>query len=154
MILVLSKIIRAFQDNLLRCERRWPQCVHNRRGLETNSRSVPGRRTIMHTLTVQDSSRRTSCLCRHCLLRTFTDAIRRLYLSYHAARCIRGLPPEPEIPREVRYMLLRPLCQVKKLQLDTTMTHMLSFTLCPEDDPRGGNIAEALQDLTTIPRTI
>jgi hypothetical protein len=91
----------------------------------------------MHTLPVQESSRRTSCLCGHCLYRTFADALRRLYLSYHATRWVRGLPPEPEIPREVWYMLLRPFCHVKKLQLDAaiTTTRMLSFALCPEDGP-------------------
>ena len=74
-------------------------------------------------------------MCGPDLHRAIADAFGsgKLHLGYHATRWHRGFPPE--IPQEVWLELLRPFCNVKKLQVDEAMTRELSYALCPENGP-------------------
>jgi hypothetical protein len=49
-----------------------------------------------------------------------------------------------KMPREVRISVLRPFCNVKKLQINTAMTRELSRALCPEDGPPAEGILPML----------
>lgn len=79
------------------------------------------------------------CAARICTaMSPLLSEVERLHLNYQATRWIRGFPPE--IPREVWFDVLRPFCNVQKLQVDTAMTRELSLALCPED----GTVAEGV----------
>jgi hypothetical protein len=75
-----------------------------------------------------------ACAARICTaLSPMLSEVEKLHLGYHATRWHRGFPPE--IPQEVWLELLRPFCNVKKLQVDQAMTRELSYALCPENGP-------------------
>ena len=71
--------------------------------------------------------------------------VERLHLEYYTMRWHRGFPPE--IPHEAWFELLQPFSNVKKLQLDTAMSHKISFSLCPEGVPPAEGVLPKLSKL-------